>query len=146
MFDIVLQRNNSDKNHLDKSITDIATVTGVLRDPTSIIDPVVIIECDLSQFTRCNYMTIPTFGRSYFINNIKSLKNGIVEFTCHVDVLSSFKSEIRQNSAIIKRQQHSWNLYVNDGTFKIYQNPDIITKAFPSGFTTQEFDLAVAGS
>ena len=77
--------------------------------------------------------------------NIRSIRNGLVEFSCHVDVLSSFATDIRNNIGVVKRQENKWNLYLNDGSFKVYQNPNVLTKAFPSGFTTQELVLAVAG-
>ena len=144
-FDIKLQTNTSEKNSLTKKLTDVKTVSGVLKDTTSIVDPVILIEMDLSDAVKVNYLTITTFGRSYFVNNVKSVRQGLVEFTCHVDVLTSFADAIKKNSAIIQRQENKWNLYLNDGTFKIYQNPNVLTKAFPSGFTTQEFVLAVAG-
>ena len=143
-FNITLQTNTSEDNKLDKTLTNIMTVSGELKEDTSIIDPVIRIECNLASVTGCNYMTVPTFGRSYFVNNIRSVRTGLVEFSCHVDVLSSFKSQIRSNRAIVKKQENNWNLYLNDGTFKVYQNPMVLTKAFPSGFTTQEFVLAVA--
>ena len=133
-FDIVLQVNNSEKNKVSKSLTNILTVSGELKLGSSIIDPVIIINCDLSTVTKCNYMTIGSFGRSYFINNIRSIRSGLVEFSCHVDVLSSFADSIKENTAIIRKQ------------FRVYQNPVVLTKAFPSGFRTQEFVLAVAGS
>lgn len=145
-FNIVLQTNNSEPNRITKSVSDIATVSGVLKEETSIINPVIKIECDLSTVTGCNYLSIPSFGRSYFVNNIRSVRNGLVEFSCHVDVLSSFADGIRSNTAIVKRQENNWNLYLNDGSFKVYQNPNVLTKAFPSGFTAQEFILAVASS
>lgn len=145
-FNITLQRNNSERNRLTKDITDIITVSGELKTETSIIDPVIMIECDLSTVTGCNYMSIPAFGRYYFVNNIRSIRTGLVEFSCHVDVLSTFAAEIRENTAIVRKQENNWNLYLNDGSFKVYQNPNVLTKAFPSGFTTQEFVLAVAGS
>lgn len=145
-FDITLQINKSEKNKVTKSITDIITVSGELKAETSIIDPVIMINCELSDVTKCNYMTIGSFGRSYFVNNIRSIRSGLVEFSCHVDVLSSFADAIKSNSAIVRRQENNWNLYLNDGSFKVYQNPIVLTKAFPSGFTTREFVLAVAGS
>lgn len=145
-FNIVLQTSNSEPNRVTKNITDIMTVSGVLKEETSIIDPVIKIECDLSAVTGCNYLTIPAFGRKYFVNNIRSIRNGLVEFSCHVDVLTSFAAGIRGATAIIKRQESLWNLYLNDGSFKVYQNPNVLTKAFPTGFSTQEFVLAVAGS
>lgn len=144
-MDITLQINNSEKNRLDKSITDIITLSGTLRDKTSIIDPIIVIEGDLSSYVNCNYLTISAFNRSYFINNITSLRNDLFEITAHVDVLSTYKSQIRANSAIIARQEKKWNLYLNDGVFKTYQNPHIVTKAFPSGFTEQHFIFSVAG-
>ena len=145
-FDITLQVNKSEKNKMIKSITDIITVTGELKSETSIIDPVIMINCELSDVTKCNYMKIASFGRSYFVNNIRSIRSGLVEFSCHVDVLSSFADAIKSNSAIVRRQENKWNLYLNDGSFKVYQNPIVLTKEFPSGFTTREFVLAVAGS
>lgn len=145
-FNIVLQRNNSEITRVTKSVDNLLTVSGTLKEETSIIDPVIKIECDLAAVIWCNYLSIPTFGRSYFVNNISSIRNGLVEFSCHVDVLSTFADSIKTNTAIIKRQEKKWNLYLNDGSFKVYQNPTVLTKAFPSGFTTQEFILAIAGS
>lgn len=146
MFNITLQVNNSEKERLDKSITDIATISGTLREKTSLIDPVIVIEGDLSNYVNCNYMTIPAFNRSYFINNITSVSNNLFEISAHVDVLTTYKTQIRTNDAIIARQEKKWNLYLNDGVFKTYQNPYIVTKAFPSGFTSQHFVFSVAGN
>ena len=145
-FNITLQVNSSDKTALDKNLTDIATLSGVLKSNTSIIDPVITFEGNISNYINCNYMTIPTFGRAYFVNNITSVRNGVFEISAHVDVLSSFKTQIRGNTAIIRRQENVWNLYLNDGVFKVYQNPMVLTKEFPTGFATPEFVLAVAGN
>lgn len=144
-FDIILQRNNSERERLNKNITNIITVSGVLKTDTSIIDPVIMIECNLGDVVNCNYMTITAFKRKYFVNNIRSIRSGLVEFSCHCDVLSSFATQIIENTAIIKRQEKNWNLYLNDGSFKVYQNPIVLTKSFPSGFSAQEFVLAIAG-
>lgn len=145
-FTIDLQISMSDKIEMDKTITTIASLSGTLKDATSIIDPVILVEGDLSQFAQCNYMTIPVFGRSYFVTNIRSIRNDLFEISAHVDVISTWKSEIRGNLAIVKKQQNDWNLYLNDGTFHTYQNPMVLAKEFPTGFNTLEFVLAVAGS
>lgn len=145
-FSITLMQNTSPVNKIGKNLSSQLEVVGDLRSETSIIDPVITIECDLADLTNCNYMYVPEFNRYYFVNNIRSIRNGLVEFSCHVDVLETYKDQIRANSAIIKRQENNWNLYLNDGTFKVYQNPIVITKEFPNGFNSQEFVLAVAGS
>ena len=145
-MNITLQYNASEKNKVFKSVTDIVTLTGTLKTGTSIVDPVIIVAGDISDVVGCNYMSISEFGRLYFVNDIVSIKSNLFEVHGHCDVLSTYKDGIMTNSAIIKRQESKWNLYLNDGSFKVYQNPIVLTKAFPSGFTTQEFVLAVAGS
>lgn len=145
-FDIILQKNWSEMNRVSKDIEDILSIQAVLRDESSIIDPSLLIECNIEDIVKCNYVTIPLFGRSYFIKDIISETTDLCRVRCHVDVLSSFASEIVTNRAIINKQEEKWNLYLNDGTFKLYQNPIVLTKAFPSGFSTMEFVLAVAGA
>ena len=133
-FSIVLSTNKSDDRKFTKTLTTIATLSGALKDSTSIIDPVIIIECSQSTIANLNYLTISDFKRSYFVNGIKSIRHNIWEITCHVDVISSFASEIKANTAIINRQESKWNLFLNDGSLRCYQNPTIVTREFPSGF------------
>lgn len=91
-------------------------------------------------------MYIAAFNRYYFITDIVSVSTGIAEIKAHVDVLTSFADGILANRGIVARQENIWNLYINDGAFRVYQNPMVLTKPFPSGFNTMEFVLAVAGS
>lgn len=145
-FTIALQSNSSPKNQLDKSISGVLSVSGTLKEGTSVIDPVILVQAPLSTLVNANYMTISAFGRSYFITDIRSIRNDLVEISGHVDVLSTYAAGIRGNDAIIYRQENDWNLYLDDGSFQIYQNPSVLTRPFPSGFSTLEFVLAVAGS
>lgn len=144
-FNIELYVNYSENNRLRKSISRLNTFSGELRAECSIIDPVITFEGNLNQFAGSNYLYIPPFNRYYFITNIRSIRTDLIEVTAHVDVLMSFADAILSNTGVIKRNSGKWNLYLNDGSLKCYQNPMILTKAFPSGFTTQEFVLAVAG-
>ena len=144
-FDILLQKNNSEDNKVTKDLTLIATLNGVLKSETSLLDPTFIIEAELSTVAGCNYLTVADFGRSYFIKDIRSLRNNLVEIRCHVDVLMSFAEEIKANYGIVRRQESDWNLYLNDGVLKVYQNPIVTTHAFPSGFSGESYILALAG-
>lgn len=137
--------NQSEKNKLDKTLVSAFDLNGELKEDCSIIDPVIKIAADVSSMALVNYLYIPSFSRYYFINNVISINNDICEVHAHVDVLSTYKDEIRAQRAIVSRQEKKWNLYLNDGVFKTYQNPYIITKAFSSGFTSQHFVLSIAG-
>lgn len=137
--------NQSEKNRLDKTLVSAFNLNGELKEDCSIIDPVIKIVGDVSSMASVNYMYIASFSRYYFINNVISINNEICEVHAHVDVLSTYKDEIRAQRAVVSRQEKKWNLYLNDGVFKTYQNPYIITKAFSSGFTSQHFVLSIAG-
>lgn len=145
-INITLQTNLSEPERVDKDLTTVTILAATMRDDTSIQDPVLVVEADLADLAAVNYMTIEAFGRSYFVTGMVSIASGLTEISAHVDVISSFKTQIRENRAIIARQENNWNLYLNDGAFKTYQDPLIMTAPFPSGFNTFEFVLAVAGS
>lgn len=146
-FTIVLQRNDSENNRVDKTLTDLLTLSGTLRAECSIIDPTFQVAADLAALTGCNYCTVQAFGRSYFVRNIISVRAGLVELVCHVDVLSSFAAELRANKGVVRRAESAdlFNLYLNDGSLAAYQDPYILTEPFPGGFSGNCFVLAVAG-
>lgn len=147
-FTINHYKNNSAANVVDKQLEEnTPALTGNLRAASSIIDPVILIEAELTSF-QSNYIYIADFGRYYYITNIISKQTNLWEIHCHVDVLMSFKDEIRQQKAIVARQEAQYNLMLDDGVFMCYQNPKIQTKLFSNAtpFETQEFVLVVAGS
>lgn len=143
---IQIQQTTSEKNRIGKAIRTLYTASGALREETSIINPVIRISgANVPTLKNANYMYIPDFNRYYFITDIKSVRNGLIEISGHVDVLQTYSSQIRSNTAIVKRNANSWNLYIEDGLFKTYANPHIFTKLFPSGFKDPSFVLSVAG-
>ena len=144
-FTVKAQYNSSEDNRLTKTLTDIGSYDGVLRDQSSIIDPVILLNVDISSLVGANYLTISTFGRSYFIKDMISVRAGLTQITAHVDVLTSFASGIRSNKGVVYKQANEWNLYLDDGSMKIYSNPRVVTKSFPSGFSGHSYLFAVSG-
>lgn len=147
-LDVILQRNASDSNHVDKSITNMVTLSGYLKQPTSLLNPVLVVSGILDYVATANYMTIPKFGnRSYYITEIKSIRNNVIEIHGRVDVLYTYRATLRQQTAIVHRQESRYNLYLNDGVLKFYQNPYVVTQEFPSGFSgsSPNLVLIVAG-
>ena len=134
-FSITLQTNASEDNKLSKSLTDVLTVSGTLRGECSILDPRILIESSTIP-SGVNYMTIPEFGRSYFVRDITAVRTGLWEITAHVDVLQSYAASIQACTGITQRQENDWNLYLNDGVFKTYVQPTIVSRSFPYGFNS----------
>lgn len=145
-FSIKFQINKSDARKINKSLTDVLTLTGTLKADCSIYDPVLVITDPTAKIVTCNYMTIETFGRSYFIHDIRSTKaTDAFEVTGHVDVLKSFATEILAANAMIDTSESGGRAYMDDPNMRLLATPNILIKKFPSGFTSQELVLLVSG-
>ena len=149
-FEIKLQQNSSPANYVSKTVVDVLSLTGNLKEETSILDPVVVVESSASAsvITGVNYAYISTFGRYYYITDIVSIATNLWEISLHVDVLMSYGSQIRSQDAVVARQRDKRNMYLDDGWFMAYQDPIIVTKTFSAAtpFETQSYVLAIAGS
>ena len=62
MFSISLINNQEELNKISKNPSIVMTLNGTLREETSLIDPVVIIEHN-GTLTNVNYAYIPEFNR-----------------------------------------------------------------------------------
>ena len=145
-MNIVLYSNVSEINAVDKNLTELTTLTGTLREQSSIIDPIITISDIDNYIGSMNYAYIPEFNRYYFITNIESVRNNLWKVSFHVDVLFTYRDAIRANSAIIERNENEYDLKLNDGLFRTQQNPRIAQFPFPNGFNQWNFVLAVAGN
>lgn len=147
MITLKCYKNLSENNVVDKNITQLGSdITGTLKDNCSIIDPIILIDgIPDENISHLNYVYIPSFNRYYFVNNIEVENTNLFRLHCHVDVLKTFASGIRSNSAVISRQENNYNLYLPDGAFKTYANPHYQIVKFPSGFSGYHYVLTVAG-
>lgn len=146
---LALYENKSDEIVLDKNITTLATYNGYMKNESSILNPVIRIEgaFNIGNLVNANYMYLPDYRRYYYVTDILQIRANLVEITGRVDVLMSFKDEIKLCSGIVKKNANEYNLYLDDGSLKVYQNKLIITKEFPSGFPIENdrYILVTAG-
>ena len=142
---IKLFKNLSEVNTIGKTLTEENERNGTLKDGCSVLSPSVVLTGEnLSGF---NYAYIPQFSRYYFIKEITSVKSGLWEISMRVDVLETYKDSIKANTAIIKRQEKIWDMYINDEKFKAESTNKTATIMFPQNhFNTVDFILTVAGS
>lgn len=141
---IILYQNTSPANMVNKSPTQVGVLEGILRAPTSIINPVISIE--YTNPTGFNYIYIQEFGRYYFVNGMSIESDKLIVLSAHVDVLKTYASAIPNFNAVVKRNENKFNLYLDDGIFKAYQNTKHKVIQFPYGFTEYSYILALAGN
>lgn len=145
---VELMYNKSDDRVVHKVVENVHTMDNVrLLDDTNITNPTLIIQGDINNINlkNINYLYILEFERSYHITNIEIISNNMIKLSTRVDVLMSFWDKIKDNDCIIRRQENKYNLYLDDGSFKAYQNPIKVTRRFPSGFSGSSYILSVVG-
>lgn len=108
-----------DRNVLDKkSLTLLLTTTFHLKENTDIINPTFIIASRNSALdsviSSINYLYCKSFGRYYFVNNIRLLRGGLIELECEVDVLNSNKDAIKKLNGIVNRSEKFITSYIVD--------------------------------
>jgi hypothetical protein len=143
---VKIYTNNSEKIALSKNLTELMTVSGVLREMTSIQNPTIILNRNITDLINCNYVFIEDFNRYYYVNNITSVKQNLTQLDLSCDVLMSFKDDILKQTAIIKKQQDNWNLYIDDGSFSAQQNSRVQIKSFPNSIEGESYVLVLAGT
>lgn len=143
-MEIILYYNDSEKIKLDKELREIGTIEGRLFQNTSITKPNIMFDLDSAVFSA-NYLYIPQFNRYYFITDVVNVSANKWQIQARVDVLTSFKSAIRENTAIIERQENEYNLYLDDKYYRAYQNEDVQYKKFSGSLPTDKYILVVNG-
>lgn len=93
---LYLYRTNDLNNVVDKVLTDETLFNINLKRDTDILHPKIPLAknagVDLKTF---NYAYIPDLNRYYFINVVESLNNAIDILYLEVDVLMSYKTQIK---------------------------------------------------
>ena len=156
---ITLYSNKASEETIDKSASwvKIEDITGEFRGTINVLNPIIQISPTTTTtaaklISECNYIYIQELARYYYVTGIACVANNIFELECRVDVLMSWKTPILAQQVIVARNEKEWKLYLDDPALKVYNNPNICTYNFRdsqnniTGFTAQEFVLALAGS
>lgn len=146
-MNIILYDNKEEKYKVNKKPTQVANLTGSLREESNISNPTITIERQAIDF---NYVYIPDFKRYYYVTEITSVRNNLLRVSLHVDVLNSFKNQILQLKSIINNQETTGDKMFNDGTYKVKE--DIATQVIPfetsingTGYETPSLILTLKG-
>ena len=141
-----LYKNSSADNVVDKSINLLHEFEEVIfKEESSFFFPVIIIGgikndafIDLESIAKCNYFSLPKFGRYYYITDIIMKKGQCIEIHGKVDVLMSFKDDIMSSSQytqLIVRQEVKKNNYLVDSEMPLSTKKQIIEHEFGDTLT-----------
>ena len=144
-MNIILYKNSSEDNRLIKTITQISTGSGTLREPCNMIDPSVLTA--ITDVSNINYAYIADFGRYYFIRRITVEREGVYRIDMHVDVLMSNRTALLNCKGIINSSTTvNANKYLNSDTWVRTEKDSTTIMRFPSGLSSNgNFILITAG-
>lgn len=145
---IQLLNCGSDPRVINKTYTFVAETTATPYGEITIIDPVLRIRRN-NELGGINYIYIPEWLRYYFVNDIRLISGDIMEISCHIDVLNSFKSAILQSECICIRSERlgqdtfdNKRTMINDTQLPVY--PYVDQSAYE--FTDGDFNLSSASN
>ena len=148
-MNLLLYYNASERKVIGKSLSGKGSISGVLKGDSSIMRPVFVLDANLNYLNDINYLYWSEAGRYYFIDDIELTLGGRMVLYCSVDVLQSFRTHIKMQTAIINKQQNTAdsNIYYNDGSFVTDSREFYTVKTFSNGFNdTGDFILVTAGA
>lgn len=145
-MDLRLYYTSDENNKINKNLSSPLVLTGTMRDSSSIVNPVILVEG--VSFNAFNYAYIPNFDRYYFIKEIVNYRNDLWILELECDVLMSFRSSIlNMNCILLETESKGADKYLSDTRVwvaKVKDKTDIIN--FPNGLLENgEYILITAG-
>lgn len=133
-MEVYLYNQSSDKNVLNKTLGSGTSINGTIKDESNLVNPEIILSRNVT--SAFNYLYIPAFNRYYYVTD-KILEHQRTIIQCHVDVLMSFKSSIKNCTIIAERSSSNFNMYQVDNEMGSLNYKILATKSFPNGFNNQ---------
>lgn len=134
---IHLNFTDSPSNSINKTLSKAKTFDVTLREATELLSPNILVKGILTDFVHYNYAYIPDFARYYFINNIATVSHELVNLSLTVDVLMTYRTQIKNLTAIVERSENFNNSFLIDEKLPLYAYTYTVNKQFPNGFNSQ---------
>ena len=149
-MNVILYNNKSDKRQLVKNITEIKTISATAKGDINIISPTLIIQNFSTDF---NYCYISDFDRYYFVKSITLLTGQRIQIDLSVDVLMTYKEEIKNLTVNVLRYENIEPTFLADNRIPLFSDTLQKVIEFPKNIfnlenpseNSKNFLLTVAG-
>ena len=99
---LILYHNASDRNVINKELTEIETRSITLKKDTDLDRLQLFIHKIPS---NVNYLYLEPINKYYFIDSSKNVNNSMIELICNIDVLESYKTDILNSEVMVTLSQ-----------------------------------------
>lgn len=115
-MELKLYVTSSPVNQLDKVLTEERVENITLRRDFDILNPTITLKIEDIGY---NYLYIDGLNRYYFVDEKRSINNEIIEFKCSVDLLMTYKDEIKNSHVTYKRKLRQGDTLSADLEFSV---------------------------
>lgn len=99
-MELVLYKTADENSKLEKTLSEEETLVGALKDGCSVTAPSIMIQTNPIGY---NYAYISEFERYYYIKNVTVVRKNMFLIGLQVDVLMSYKEQIKDLSGVVSR-------------------------------------------
>lgn len=130
MVTIVFYNNTAAGNVLDKTsyLNELRTVNGLMYDTFNLINTTLLVRYFNN---NSNYCYIRELNKYFFIENVEIVDNTKVKLTLKLDVLQTFKEEIKELYVTISERETA-NGYINNRSVIYDMRPNFDKIDFPN--------------
>lgn len=129
-MDILFYNTSSESNRIGKTLVNETTLTGSFKTEIDIQNPIIQVNTNLLNF---NYCYIPDLNRYYFINKIEITRTNLFTIFLHIDVLETYKDEIKGLNVIVNSSSGG-NPYYDGYISGVDVRTEYETKQFENNF------------
>ena len=131
-MNLTLYKNSSDNRCINKKLKQVLSLSGNLKNESSVMNPTVIIQSNIIDF---NYLYIQEFKRYYYVDNITILRTNLIQVDASVDVLMSNKDVIKYLPCLVERVNDNEKIdeFIDTNT-DVERGENTEIKTFPQGF------------
>lgn len=134
---LTFYKNTSANNVIGKILTEPMNMNIFLKGDVDISNPILRLAVGADEsLSQYNYCFIHELDRYYFIDNVTSLNARVVDLSCSVDVLETYKVDILNSHARFTRpiregdyQTDSGSVEVNKTITQVYSDVELVKES-----------------
>lgn len=136
------KRINSMKNPVESGIAPLETDC-LFKEKTSIENPVLELNTTNLNIYIYNYCYLVDIGRFYWIDEVISVSNSVLELHCSIDVLATFKTQILSQSSYVLYSSSNYDDLLTDTRIPMQSDSTWTHDEEDTIFTDYDLDTTV---
>lgn len=136
-MNVIMCKTVNPLNHINKTFYDLANMVLRLKSDFDIYNPSIVLSGNVTDLEGFNYFKFTDLHRFYYVRDTEIINNKLLKFNLVCDVLETYKPDILNSTAILKRKLKSDDVQTIDiltsngyDLEKVYSNVEAVEEPF----------------